>query len=200
MAARLALSPDEALERVREQNRRRAQRYRASRDASRGPSRDASRGPSRDGLAQGAAAPARAAGVGVVVEEDQEDNNQHETGPRAWLCGHGVLPAVAARLVATHDAEAISQQVAWLAERRCTNPPGALVRAIEQGWGPPVRAVGPPVRPEHRNRPPEPPPLPELPVVGPESDAARERVKAALQARGVLRQYAQIGQPGGPRP
>jgi hypothetical protein len=53
----------------------------------------------------------------------------------------------------------------------------------------PVRSGGRPPPPQASLAPPA------LPVIGPESDAARERVKAALAARGLLRGYTQIGAP-----
>jgi hypothetical protein len=56
----------------------------------------------------------------------------------------------------------------------------------------PVPVLRPPLRSERRN--PSPPP-PRLPEVGPASDAARERVKAELAARGLLSRYRQIGAP-----
>jgi hypothetical protein len=65
----------------------------------------------------------------------------------------------------------------------------------------PVGPVGPVRRPSRAppHVPPSAPPPrepPRLPEVGPESDAARERVKAELAARGLLSRYAQIGGPG----
>jgi hypothetical protein len=53
----------------------------------------------------------------------------------AALCAEGMTPRIARTLTTTHDAQAIREQLKWLPHRpKATNPAGALVQAIREGW------------------------------------------------------------------
>jgi hypothetical protein len=76
---------------------------------------------------------------------DQDSAEQHQPLPRsagvdddallAALTGHGVTPRIARRLVTTHGAQAVREQLAWHPHRpAAANPAGALVQAVREGW------------------------------------------------------------------
>jgi hypothetical protein len=57
----------------------------------------------------------------------------------ATLQERGLTPRMAHQLAATHDAQAIQEQLAWHPYRpTATNPAGALVQAIRDAWPPPA--------------------------------------------------------------
>lgn len=113
------------------------------------------------------------------------------------LTSRGVHPATARRLARTKSPAMIRQQVDWLALRPVKrDPAGYLVQAIEGEYlapsgDPRLRLPG--ERPYTRLDPPP------LPVVGPESEAAKRKVRAELALRGLAGRVAAIGAGGAPQ-
>jgi hypothetical protein len=83
---------------------------------------------------------------------DQDSGEQHQPAPPprdgpeapgaggddallAALRAHGVTPRIARALLRAHGAQAVREQLAWYPHRpKATNPAGALVQAIREGW------------------------------------------------------------------
>jgi hypothetical protein len=71
--------------------------------------------------------------------ETPSDGSEHtgavDDALLASLTEHGVTERIAMRLVKTHDAQAIREQLAWHSSRpEAKNPAGSLVRAIQERW------------------------------------------------------------------
>jgi hypothetical protein len=77
---------------------------------------------------------------------DQDPAEQHHPLPPAGAAGgddvllaaleaHGVTPRIARHLLTAHGAQAVQEQLTWYPHRPpATNPAGALVQAIREGW------------------------------------------------------------------
>jgi len=196
MPARLALTAEAALLRLlrrREQNRLAQQRHRWRVERARQADAMSALPVSLTGQPDGA--PARTA---PPAGADNARDKDVFVVVAKQLMALGITERVAVALVERYGVEAVAQQLAWLPQRRVSRPAGAVVRAIQDEWAAPASAPSRVQVTSHgRNGGPPHETAPALPVFTAEQDAAsaaaRERVRAELQARGIVHRYDQIG-------